>query len=136
MYQVTDSPDAIDWAELRRRIAGTPYIVPPRYVRKRKPPNRSLESLEKRRARARVRWVEYYQENKEHCHERQKAWEQANPDKVKAKKHRYYEKHKQDPEWLEAKRARQRAYKLRKKLERQGSAIIEVQFNNQQKEAV
>lgn len=118
MYQVTDSPDTIDWAELRRRIAGTPYIVPPRRVSKRKPPNRSPESLEKRRARARVRWVEYYQENKEHCHERQKAWERANP------------------EWLEAKRARQRAYKLRKKLERQGSAIIKLQFNNQQKEAV
>lgn len=133
---MTDSPDTIDWAELRRRIAGTPYIVPPRHVCKRKPPNRSPESLEKRRARARVRWVKYYQENKEHCHERQKAWEQANPDKVKAKKRRYYEKHKQDPEWLEAKRARQRAYKLRKKLERQDSAIIEVQFNNQQKEAV
>lgn len=105
--------EEIDWEEVRRRIRSIPIAVPPKHVKR---PNRSPESLERRRDRARVRWVEYYHENIEHCRARQKAWEAANPDKVKTKRKKYYDKHKDDPEWLERKRARQREYKRRKKL--------------------
>lgn len=107
--------EEIDWNELRKRIQKSPVLVRPNHV---KHPNRSPESIEKRKKRARERWVEYYHENSERCHARQKAWEQANPDKVKAKRKRFYEAHKNDPEWMEKKRAKNREYKRRKKLER------------------
>ena len=102
-------PDTIDWKEVRRRIAETPVIVPPGPSRK---------SIERRRRRDRERWNKYYHENPEHCHARQKEWELANPDKVKAKRQRCYEKMKLDPERLERKRQRNREYKARKRLER------------------
>lgn len=107
--------DAIDWNELRRRIAATPIIVPPKHIKR---PNRSPESIAKRKERARVRWKEFYHENLEHCRERQRAWEHANPDKVRAKRKRSYEKMKLDPEWLERKRQRNREYKARKRMEK------------------
>lgn len=107
--------EQIDWQEVRKRIQQKPVIVPPKHV---KHPNRSPESIEKRRAQSRKRSKEYRLKNPEKVHAAEKAWRTANPEKVKAKKKRFYEKHKTDPEWLEKKRARQREYKRRKKLER------------------
>lgn len=101
------SPDAIDWKEVRRRIAETPVIVPP---------GPTKESLERRHRRDRERWNRYYHEHPEHCHARQRAWELAHSEKVKDKRYRYYEKLKQDPERLERKRQRNREYKARKRL--------------------
>lgn len=105
----------IDWAELRRRIQETPIVEPVKHIRH---PNRSPESTEKRKAAARKRWKDFYWENREHCLERQKAWELANPEKVKAKRKRSYEKHKDDPEFKAKKAAYNKAYKARKKMER------------------
>ena len=99
--------DLIDWKELRRRIALTPVIVPPA-------PSR--EALERKRKKDRDRWNNHYHDNLEHCHARQKAWEEKNPDKVKAKRDRCYAKMKLDPVRMERKRERQRQYKARKKL--------------------
>ena len=107
--------DEIDWAKLRARLRETPIVVKPKHV---KHPNRSPESLEKRREGARARCKKHYWANREECLRLQKEWEKANPEKVKAKRKRCYEKHKTDPEWMERKRARQREYKRRKKLER------------------
>lgn len=101
--------DTIDWKEVHRRIAETPVIVPPGPSRK---------SIERRRRRDRERWNKYYHENTEHCHERQKEWEQANPDKVKAKRKRFYERHKLDPVWMENHRQKNREYKARKRAEK------------------
>ena len=106
---MTAKTDTIDWKEVRRRIAETPLIVPS---------GPTPEATERRRSRARDRWRKHYYANLEHCHERQKDWEAANPDKVKAKRHRCYEKMKQDPERLERKRRRNREYKARKRLEK------------------
>ena len=99
--------DLIDWKEVRRRILLTPVAVPP-------VPSR--ESLERKRAKDRARWNRFYHEHPGHCHGRQKAWEEANPDKVKAKRDRCYAKLKLDPARLERKRERQRQYRARRKL--------------------
>lgn len=107
--------DEIDWAKLRARLRETPIVVKPKHV---KHPNRSPESLEKRREGARARCKKHYWANREECLRLQKEWEKANPEKVKAKKHRYYEKHKDDPVFREKRAAWQKAYKARKKAER------------------
>lgn len=110
-----DSPlVGIDWKEVRRRIAETPISVPPKHVKR---PNRSPESLELRRERARIRNKEYREEHKEQIREWYREWQRANPEKVREKKRRYYEKLKQDPERLERKRQRNREYKARKRHE-------------------
>lgn len=103
--------DAIDWVELRRRIALTPVIVPPKHVKR---PNRSPESIERRRASGRIRSKKRYWNNREHCLFLQREWEKENPEKVKAKRKRYYENHKDDPEWMEHHRQKNREYKARK----------------------
>lgn len=105
----------IDWKEVRRRIQETPIVVKPKHVKR---PNRSPESIERRRASGRIRSKRRYWNHREECLRWQREWEKANPEKVKAKRKRCYEKHKTDPEWMERKRARQREYKRRKKLER------------------
>lgn len=107
--------DTIDWKELRRRIAETPVIVPPKHVKR---PNRSPESIEKRRASGRIRCKKRYWNNREHCLQLQREWEKAHPEKVKAKRKRYYEKHKNDPEWMEHHRQKNREYKARKRMEK------------------
>lgn len=57
--------DAIDWAEVRRRIALTPVVVPPQHPKyyERPPPP---EALEKHRRAARERQRVRYKENKEY----------------------------------------------------------------------
>ena len=107
--------DAIDWKEVRRRIQEKPLVVKPKHVRK---PNRSPESIEKRKVGARARSKKYYWSHRDELLEKNRKWSKEHPDRIKAKKKRFYEKHKTDPEWLEKKRARQREYKRRKKLER------------------
>ena len=102
----------IDWKEVRRRIAETPVVTPPKHV---KHPNRSPESLQRRKERARIRNKEYREEHKEQIREWYRQWQRANPEKVRAKKQRYYEKLKQDPARLERKRQRDREYKKRLK---------------------
>ena len=97
----------IDWKELRRRIAMTPVIVPPAP---------SEEALERKRKKDRDRWNLHYHNNLEHCHERQKAWEEANQEKVKAKRDRCYAKMKLDPVRMEKKRERQRRYNAKLKM--------------------
>jgi len=103
----------IDWAEVRRRIAETPISVPPKHVKR---PNRSPESLERRKVKARERQKRHYWNHHDEMLAKYHKWEQENPDKVKAKRQRYYERLKQDPERLERKRQRNREYKRRKKL--------------------
>lgn len=88
----------IDWGRLRERIQATPYIVKPKHV---KHPNRSPESIERRRESARARTKKYYWDNREECLALQRAWEKAHPEKVKAKKKRFYDSHKNDPVWME-----------------------------------
>lgn len=107
--------DTIDWIKLRQRIQETPIVVPVRHARRL---NKSPEAAESHRAAARERWKRHYWENREHCLERQKAWELANPEKVKAKRKRSYKKHKDDPEFKAKKAAYNKAYKARKKMER------------------
>ena len=108
--------DEIDWGKLRARLLETPIVVKPKHI---KHPNRSPESQEKRKAGARARSKKRYWANREKCLRLQREWELDNPEKVKAKKHRYYEAHKDDPEfkakraaWKKAARERKRAKKL------------------------
>lgn len=108
--------DTIDWSKLRARLLETPIVVKPKHI---KHPNRSPESQEKRKVGARARSKKRYWANREECLRLQREWEKANPEKVKEKKHRYYEKHKNDPEfkakraaWKKAARARKRAEQL------------------------
>ena len=112
----TEKSDKIDWAELRRRIAATPIIVPPKHIKR---PNRSPESLEKRRIGARIRNKRRYWTKRDEVIAYRKAWEKANPEKVKAKKKRFYEKHKLDPVWMENHRQKNREYKARKRAEKE-----------------
>ena len=109
----------IDWRRLRERLQDTPVIVPVKHVRK---IHRSPESLEKRKAGARARSKKRYWDNREQCLKANREWELANPDKVKAKKHRYYENHKNDPEFKRKKAEYNRMYKARKRAERQASS--------------
>lgn len=104
--------DEIDWARLRARIAETPVVVKPKYI---KHPNRSQESLEKRRIGARIRNKNRYWANREECLASNRAWEKANPEKVKAKKKRFYDSHKNDPIWMENHRLKNRETKIRRK---------------------
>lgn len=106
---------AIDWTALRKRIAQTPVVVPPRRQHKK---SLSPEAAEARRVRARERWTERYRANPEKYRAMQKKWEAAHPDRVKAKRQRFYERHKTDPEWMENHRRKNREYKARKKAER------------------
>lgn len=112
--------DGIDWQLLRGKIAATPVIVRPKHI---KHPNRSEESKEKRKAGARARWKKHYWANREECLELQREWEKANPEKVKAKRKRYYDNHKDDPEFKERKNARNREYKKRKREERKATSL-------------
>lgn len=109
----------IDWRRLRERLQDTPVIVPVKHVRK---IHRSPESLEKRKVGARARSKKRYWENREQCLKVNREWERANPEKVKAKKHRYYEKHKNDPEFKHKKAEHNRMYKARKRAERQAAS--------------
>ena len=102
--------DGIDWGRLRARLLETPYVVKPKHI---KHPNRSPESLERRRVSARARSKKHYWENREECLAAQRAWEIANPDKVKAKKKRFYDAHKDDPVWMENHRRMNRETKQR-----------------------
>ena len=104
--------DEIDWQLLRGKIAVTPVVIRPKHI---KHPNRSKESEEKRKAGARARSKKHYWANREECLKQQRDWEKANPEKVKAKRKRYYDSHKDDPEFKERKNARNREYKRRKK---------------------
>lgn len=104
--------DAINWAELRRRIALTPVVVPPQRP---KYYERSPEALEKHRRSARERQRVRYQENKEYELARVRAWEKEHPDKVRENRRNSYARRKLDPEWMERKRERDREYKARKR---------------------
>ena len=73
--------DDIDWAKLRARIAETPVVVKPKHI---KHPNRSPESIEKRKIGARARNKKRYWANRDECLAENRAWEKANPEKVKA----------------------------------------------------
>lgn len=110
--------EGIDWKKLRERIAQGPiFPIVKEHPKKRKKP-KTPEEIEEYRAKERKRNKEYREKNPDKVHAREKRWRQENLDKVKAKKKRFYEKHKQDLVWLEAKRARQREYKRKKKLQR------------------
>lgn len=102
--------DGIDWGKLRARLLETPYVVKPKHI---KHPNRSPESLERRREGARARSKKRYWANRDKCLAEQRAWEKDNPDKVKAKKKRFYDAHKDDPEWMEKHRRMNRETKQR-----------------------
>ena len=71
--------DSIDWKKLRARIQETPVVVKPKHIHH---PNRSPESLAKRKERSKVRCREYYQEHKDELRAKYKEWAAANPDKV------------------------------------------------------
>ena len=106
--------DTIDWSKLRARLLETPYVVKPKHI---KHPNRSPESQEKRKVRARERNRERYWANREECLRLQREWEKANPEKVKAKKKRFYDAHKDDPVFKAKRAAQKKAYRERKKAE-------------------
>ena len=106
--------ETIDWSELHARICETPIVGRPKHI---KHPNRSPESLERRKVRARERSRERYWANREECLRLQREWELANPDKVKAKKKRFYEAHKNDPVFKAKRAAQKKAYMARKKAE-------------------
>ena len=107
--------DVVDWKKLRERIAETPVIMPRKHRRHR---NASPEAVEARRADDRERWRRNYHAKPEQYHAMQKAWEDANPEKVKAKRKRFYDSHKNDPEWMENHRRKNREYKARKRAEK------------------
>jgi len=67
---------------------------------------------------ARARSKKRYWTKRDEVIAKRKEWEQKNPDKVKAKKKRFYEKHKLDPEWMEHHRQKNREYKARKRAEK------------------
>lgn len=104
--------DDIDWAKLRARIAETPVVVKPKHI---KHPNRSPESIEKRKIGARARNKKRYWANRDECLAENRAWEKANPEKVKAKKKRFYDAHKTDPAWMENHRRKNKETKMRRK---------------------
>lgn len=112
--------DGIDWAEVRRRIGSAPVTRPRRIAH----PCRSPESLERRRAGARERQKRHYWADPEKSRKRAREWEKLNPDKVKAKKKRFYDSHKNDPVWMEEHCRRNREYKARKKAERLASKTV------------
>lgn len=107
--------DEIDWAKLRARLIDTPVVIKPKHIPH---PNRSPESLEKRREGARARSKKRYWADPEKCLRLQREWETANPEKVKAKRKRFYEAHKDDPEFKERRSVQQKKYRERKKAER------------------
>ena len=111
--------DNIDWSVLRSRIAETPVVSRPKHV---KHPNRSPESLERRRVSARERQRKHYWEHRDEERQRQKDWEVDNPERVRAKRKRFYDSHKDDPVWMEARRQKNREYKARKRAERLAGA--------------
>lgn len=117
--------DGIDWQLLRGKIAATPVAIHPKHI---KHPNRSKESEEKRKAGARARSKKRYWSNREKCLELQREWEKANPEKVKAKRKRYYDNHKDDPEFKERKNARNREYKKRKREEKAAALQVSGQL--------
>ena len=100
--------DGIDWGRLRARLLETPIVVKPKHVKR---PNRSPESLERRRVAARERSRKAYWEHREEHLAAQRAWEKANPEKVRAKRKRFYDAHKDDPDFKEKKALRNKAYK-------------------------
>lgn len=102
--------DTIDWKELRARLLETPIVMKPKHIRH---PNRSPESLEKRKIGARARSKKRYWANREKCLKLQREWEKANPEKVKEKKKRFYDAHKDDPVWMENHRRINRETKQR-----------------------
>ena len=110
--------EQIDWTKLRARIASTPMPTSVKHIKKVEDVE-DVDAVERRRAAARERSKKHYWANREHCIEVKKTWEAANPEKVKAKKKRYYDTHKNDPVWMEQHRQKNREYKARKKAEKE-----------------
>lgn len=108
--------DGIDWAKVRQRIANSVIVPPVRKAKSRKP--KTPEEAEAWLAKERERNKDYRERNPEKVHAHEKAWRQANPEKVRAKKKRFYDAHKNDPKWMEKHRAKNRAYKLKKRMEK------------------
>lgn len=106
--------NTIDWSELHARICETPIVGRPKHI---KHPNRSPKSFERRKVRARERSRERYWANREECLRLQREWEKANPEKVKAKKKRFYDAHKNDPVFKAKRAAQKKVYRERKKAE-------------------
>ena len=101
--------DTIDWTRLRARISETPVAY------KQKPVIRKAKTPEEKRADACKRSKKYYWSHRQERIDAFKAWERNNPEKVKAKKHKYYAAHKTDPEWMEHHRQKNRDFKKRKR---------------------
>lgn len=101
--------DKIDWTKLRARIAATPVILP------KTKKELEQERIERKKRLAREKWRKHYIEHRDKCLAKQKAWEQAHPDKVRAKKQRFYAIHKTDSEWMEKHRRQNREYKARRR---------------------
>lgn len=107
--------DTIDWTALRQCIASRPIAVRPKYVRH---VNRSPESIERRRTQSREWWKEHYAANPSLYKAKQRLWEKENPDKVKIKRKRYYDLHKDDSEWMARHRQKNREYKQRQQFKK------------------
>lgn len=104
--------DEINWKRLREKIAEGPFAPIPRpTASERKDPEEREEFLKKERARAK----KYREENPEKCHAAEKHWRQQHPEKCREKGRRNYNAHKDDPEWMAAKAARQKSYVERHK---------------------
>ncbi len=101
--------DKINWTKLRARIAATPIILP------KSKKELEQERIERKKQRSRERWRKHYNEHREECIAKQRTWEKSHPEKVRAKKKRFYEAHKSDPVWMENHRRKNREYKARRR---------------------
>lgn len=105
--------DAIDWQDVRRRVREraeaqlAAYVPPPPKKTSRRKLVKGTPEYEEYLEHERIRGCKYRQENKEKVAESFKKWCKENPEKLKAKSHRYYMAHK--AEIAEKKRMRRLA---------------------------
>ena len=132
----------IDWKKLRERIAEGPIFPLVKENKNQKTKGKTPEEIQEFKQKEHYRQKKWREEHPEKCRELQRDWAHRNPDKVKAKRKRNYDAHKDDPEWrnhrVEKQRAfmerlkadpvryelfkqKKREYKQRKKLEKQQS---------------
>ena len=100
----------IDWKKLRERIAEGPIFPLVKENKNQKTKGKTPEEIQKFKQKEHDRQKKWREEHPEKCRELQRDWSHRNPDKVKAKRKRNYDAHKDDPEWRKHKSEKQKRY--------------------------
>ena len=107
--------DEIDWKKLRERIAKGPIFPLVKENKNQKTKGKTPEEIQEFKQKEHDRLKKWREEHPEKCRELQRDWAHRNPDKVKAKRKRNYDAHKDDPEWRNHRVEKQRAFMERLK---------------------